>query len=285
MSYGFELTNNLGEIVISDTQFNPEYVGLATFQPLAGYNYWNYNTGSASFVAGTGAKTNFVTGGSGLSYCNAKYQITYATARGEPIPFIVQNSKVSWGASICSFQALGVSGSNTTWEILVNVVSGSSNDANGMPDIMVFSKLPSNTIPTGVGVIVKNANSEISFDSNKKHLIPTHVLSYTSATCVPINVGGGGATQYYCSYAPISQPITGLPASPAFFYKNDISDFAYEYTYIGNAYTINCVVGRISGSNFESSVARRPFGSVRDLSYTMSRGNEPIIIIDAAKYL
>lgn len=284
MSYGFKVRNANGEITISDSQFNPEYVGLATFQPPAGYYYHNYNNGATEFVSYTGNKVNGI-GGTWLVYAVAKYRITYPTARGEPIPFIVQNSKVNWGASICYFTEVGITGSNTTWEIVLNIVSAGSNDANGVPDVMVFSKYPVNTTPSGNGLVVKDTDGNIAFNSNNKHLLPSEVLSYTSPACNLQDINPSSSNQYLCVYSPSSQTINNLPTNPAFFYKNDLSDLAFYDSYITNTYTVNALVGRIVGNSFQSSVAVNVRSFVRNTPYAMTRGNEPVIIIDASKYL
>jgi len=286
MSYGFKLRNANGEITISDSQFNPEYVGLATFQPPAGYYYHNYNNGATEFISATGVKvTSGLTGQQWVVYAVAKYQITYATDRGEPIPFIVQNSKVNHGASLCYFRELSVSGSNTTWEIVLNIASEGSNDASGVPDVMVFSKYPASDTPAGSGLVVRDSSSRVAFNSNRKHLLPASVLSYTSPTCNLQDINPTSSNQYICVYSPSSQPIPVVPANAAFFYKNDLSDLAFYDNYITNTYMVSALIGRINGSNFESTVAVNSRSFVRNTPYAMPRGNEPVIIIDASKYL
>jgi hypothetical protein len=286
MTYGFKVKNANGEVTVSDSQFNPEYVGLATFQPPAGEYYWNYNTNNAEFIPFTGSKVTTVYNDTWLRAATAKYRITYPTARGEPIPFIVQNSKVNWGASLSYFAEVSSSGSNTTWEIVLNIVSAGANNASGVPDVMVFSKLPINVSPIGHGIVVKTADQNIAFASDRKHLLPNQVLTYTSPACQNTNVnrGSGSQPQYYCVYSPSSQTLTNLPANAAFFFKNDISDFSFHASFYFASYRANCLVGRIANGRFESSVALHGRNQTT-FSYTMPRGNEPVIIIDANKYL
>jgi hypothetical protein len=168
---------------------------------------------------------------------------------------------------------------------VLNIVSGGSNDANGVPTVMVFSQIPEQTAPSGHGIVVKSPDSSIAFNSNLKHLLPNNVLSYTSSVFVPLNVGGG-TTQIFAQYNINStQSIPNCPTNPAFFYKSSISDLFFTSSFAFNAYKPATLVGRINGTTFESCCAQNRYTTVRDTQYTMPRGNEPVIIIDANKYL
>jgi hypothetical protein len=102
-----------------------------------------------------------------------------------------------------------------------------------------------------------------------------------------MNVGGGGAIQYSSQYNINSiAAIPNCPAIPAFFYKSSVSDiFLVTSGYGLSSNKPATLVGRINGTNFESCCAQSRYTIVRNLQYTMPRGNEPVIIIDANKYL
>ena len=283
MTYGFTVRNGNGEITVSDKQFNPVYVGLATFQPPATYYSW----GAGTTISYTGAYVTSVYGVSWINFAIAKYNITFPTSQGKPIPFIIQDERIVNGASINSIKQLSSSGGNTTWQITVNVSNGRANTIAGQPRVMVFASIPPNDTPTGYGLVLKAGDESplvsdsIAFSSNLKHLIPTHLLNYSSSTVVRYTFPNSGGQQKSLVSYNSRQLLSNLPTTSAFFYLGGVFDILYN----GFVLEAHTMVGRLNGNYFESSVCIYPGAYSGAYNFSQTRGNEPVIIIDASKYL
>lgn len=284
MSYGFLLRNANGQITISDIQFNPVYIGQAVFQPPAGA--YAFTTEGIPFVEGTGVVLTYSYGFSIGVTTIARYRITYATDRGKPLPFIIQDERIVHGASINAIKEISQSGGNTTWEIVLNICNSRSNDVAGQPRVIVFSSLPPNESPSGYGMYIKASQpsayaGRTAFNSNYKHLLPNQVFSYSTSNVKTVVFPNTTETFTVTSYTS-TQLLSNIPSLPAFFYQQDISDITNAR---GSLRNVNTAIGRIRGSYFESTVMQINYAKTADVYYTKSRGSEPLIIIDASKYL
>ena len=281
MSYGFTALNSNNYITISDAQFNPQYVGRATF---VSSGWWYWTTGGRVYVSTSGGRVN----GAYVSWLTigvATYTITYPTNQGRPLPFIVQDSSVSYGAAINAIKPVGTSGSNTIWNIYVNICNGLSMTDAAQPKILVFASYPEQTTPTGYGLTVKGADGTIAFNSNLKHLVVSTAISYTTSVCVNQSMGGSSTNHSPAiSYNSVTS-IPNLPSSPAFLYQTGFTDFPFNDSFFGTTtYYMASAVGRINGTNFESSCG---FGSpgTTYANAVLPRIPNAVLFIDSSKYL
>lgn len=279
MSYGFTVLNSNNYITISDAQLNPQYVGQAVYQ---NSGWWIWTTGGSQYVQMSGGLGTGVYGETYLRIAVAVYTITYPTSQGKPFPFIVQDSTINYGAAINAIKATGTSGNNTTWTIYVNICNGYAMTAASQPKILVFASIPEATAPTGYGLVVKTGSGSIAFNSNLKHLVASAGISYPTSTLINAKFGGS-ATNYYpmISYNS-SVTILNLPTTPAFFYQTGFTDFPYNGS--GNGYYYASAVGRINGSNFESSCGFGG-GGITNVGASIPRTPNPVIFIDSSKYI
>lgn len=179
MAFGFRTSALDGSTLISDSTYNPVYIGDATYKSRILLN----NSG----IADRGA-------------IPIKSEVYYeVVASQRPFVFVVSPSMYS---SIVGVESLG----GSLWRIVIAL----SNQT--IPRVLCFSR-PAQPAANGYGLRIFRGNGECVFDSDQKHLFVDSVelIPPPSVACTSTKVSSSTSTYPYpygFSYANISNPVS-----------------------------------------------------------------------------